>query len=97
MKPERSAVLADSDDHRDGFHVRRLIMELIGACARRAWLVIGIAIMLCAGDKGGRDGTTFYKALIREADDLFDQHLTDVEARRKTAKRARKDKKGRKP
>ena len=27
-------------------------MELIGACARRAWLVIGIAIMLCAGALG---------------------------------------------
>jgi hypothetical protein len=33
------------------------------------------AILLLGGDKSGQNQERFYKALIREADDLFDRHL----------------------
>jgi len=33
------------------------------------------AILLVAGDKGGKDQKRFYKQLIQKADSRFDQHL----------------------
>ncbi len=51
-------------------------------------------IVLCAGDKNGRNSKTFYRTLIATADDLFDQHLVALEARKKAAaKRGAKGKK----
>jgi len=44
------------------------------------------AILLVAGDKSGVSGKRFYKALLRKADDRFNQHL----ARLKEAARAKK-------
>lgn len=40
------------------------------------------AILLIAGDKSGGAQVRFYKALIRKADDRFDEHLANL-ARRK--------------
>ena len=40
------------------------------------------AILLVAGDKSGGSQKRFYKALLKRADDRFDEHLAALEARR---------------
>ncbi len=41
------------------------------------------AILLVAGDKSGVSQKRFYKALIRRADDRFDEHLAALEGERR--------------
>lgn len=40
------------------------------------------ALLLVAGDKSGGSQARFYKALIRKADDRFDEHLADLTQRK---------------
>jgi hypothetical protein len=42
------------------------------------------AILLVAGDKSGGSQKRFYKALLKRADDRFDEHLAALKARRRT-------------
>jgi hypothetical protein len=41
-------------------------------------------IVLVAGDKSGTASKLFYRRLISKADKRFDQHLSDLEPRRRT-------------
>lgn len=42
------------------------------------------AILLVAGDKSGGSQKRFYKALISQADQRFDEHLAELKSRRQT-------------
>ena len=42
------------------------------------------AILLVAGDKSGGSQKRFYKALIKRADERFDEHLAELKSRRQT-------------
>ena len=46
------------------------------------------AILLVAGDKSGVSQKRFYKALIRRADDRFDEHLAALEGERRRRSRS---------
>jgi hypothetical protein len=45
------------------------------------------ALLLIGGDKVGQDQARFYKALIKLADAIFDQHLARITKEDKTTKR----------
>ena len=55
-----------------------------------AFLVVGGAILLVGGDKGGADQRRFYKHLIRVADERFDEHLSTLKRKSKESDNGKK-------